>query len=396
MSQTQVAALPVSTPQQQAAGAAEAPPAVEVDNVSLSFQPGTRVLDGVTLDLRAQERLCLLGPSGSGKTTLLQLIAGFLRPGEGSIRILGSDQTRVPTHRRNIGVVFQQHALFPHMSVGNNVAFGLNCRGLPKRDVHDRVAEVLDLVELGHLRDRKPRQLSGGQQQRVAVARALAVRPGVLLMDEPFSSLDTKLRRGIREEIVALQEKLLIPTVLVTHDQEEALAFGHRIAVLNGGRVEQIGTPMEVYERPGTRFVASFVGDASFLDVEICGTTPAGNLVAASGDGQLLEAQSESAVAVGSRGAILLRPEWLTVIPDDADPSGPSDGRTGLRATVQRITYVGDATDCTVAIAGQSLVASLRPGGGRYQPASVGETVQLAWAGRQPWFYPEAAEVAAT
>lgn len=390
MTETQIEPERMTDPQQTPISP-EAVPAVEVASVSASFQPGVPVLDGITLELRAQERLCLLGPSGSGKTTLLQLIAGFLQPSGGTIRILGMDQARVPTHRRNIGIVFQQHALFPHMSVGDNVAFGLSCRALPKREVRSRVTEALDMVELGHLRNRRPRQLSGGQQQRVAVARALAVRPRVLLMDEPFSALDTKLRRGIREEVVALQEKLLIPTVLVTHDEEEALAFGHRIAVLNDGRIEQIGTPTEVYERPATRFVADFVGDANFLDVEIRDATADGTLVAVTDDGQVLEGRSDEPFTVGTRGSIMLRPEWLRIVPDTGTALPDA---TTLQATVRRITYLGDTTDCIVAVGGRSLLASIHADG-QYLPRDVGEAVAISWNGRRPRFYPDSGEAAA-
>jgi ABC-type Fe3+/spermidine/putrescine transport system ATPase subunit len=212
------------------------------------------------------EFLSVLGPSGCGKTTLLNCLAGFVRPVTGRIALDGEDLTAVPPHRRGLGLVFQSYALFPHMTVADNIAYGLKARNVPKAERRDRVREALHLVGLEDFAGRRPRQLSGGQQQRVAVARALATRPRVLLLDEPLSNLDAKLRREMRAELRALQQRLGITAVFVTHDQEEAMSMSDRVAVLNGGRIEQLGTPEDVYNRPATRFVAEFVGAANVVN----------------------------------------------------------------------------------------------------------------------------------
>jgi len=226
---------------------------------------GGTVLAVEELVISDGEFLSVLGPSGCGKTTLLNCLAGFVKPAAGTITLGGDDLTNVPPHRRGLGLVFQSYALFPHMSVADNVAYGLKARGVAKPERRDRVAEVLRLVGLEEFAGRRPRQLSGGQQQRVAVARALATRPRVLLLDEPLSNLDAKLRREMRTELRALQKELGITAVFVTHDQEEAMSMSDRVAVLSGGQIEQLGTPEDVYDRPATRFVAEFVGAANVV-----------------------------------------------------------------------------------------------------------------------------------
>jgi putative spermidine/putrescine transport system ATP-binding protein len=229
--------------------------------------PGTAhpAVDGVSLDLRRGALLALLGPSGCGKTTTLRMIAGLEVPDAGRVTVADRDVTALPPHRRNMGVVFQSYALFPHMSAAQNVAFGLEMRGVARGEREARVKESLALVGLSELAARKPAKLSGGQQQRVALARALAIRPDLLLLDEPLSALDAKLREGVRDEIRALQQRVGATTVFVTHDQTEALAMADLVAVMDRGRVEQLGTPEEVFERPATKFVAMFVGRATRL-----------------------------------------------------------------------------------------------------------------------------------
>jgi ABC-type Fe3+/spermidine/putrescine transport system ATPase subunit len=225
----------------------------------------TVAVAGVDLEVRDGEFLTLLGPSGCGKTTTLGLIAGFFPPSAGEIFLRGRPVAGLPPFKRDIGVVFQDYALFPHMTAGENVAFGLRMRGLPKAEIHSRVNEALDLVQLRGLAERRPLELSGGQRQRVALARALVIRPAVLLLDEPLSNLDLKLREEMRVEIAGLQRRLGITTVFVTHDQGEALVMSDRIAVMNAGRIEQLGSPADVYERPATRFVAQFIGRMNFF-----------------------------------------------------------------------------------------------------------------------------------
>ncbi|HZS33453.1 MAG TPA: ABC transporter ATP-binding protein, partial [Methylomirabilota bacterium] len=225
----------------------------------------TVAVAGIELAVDRAELVGVLGPSGCGKTTTLRIVAGFERPDQGDVVIQGRRVTALPPHRRDIGIVFQSYALFPHMTVFQNVAYGLRVRGLPKTGIADRVADALHLVHLRELADRYPRQLSGGQQQRVALARAVVIRPTVLLLDEPLSNLDARLRQEMRGELRRLQRRLEIATVFVTHDQEEALSMADRIVVMNAGRVEQIGTAEEIYTRPRTRFVAEFIGTCNFL-----------------------------------------------------------------------------------------------------------------------------------
>ena len=222
-------------------------------------------VDGVGLEVREGEFLTLLGPSGCGKTTTLGLIAGFFPPSAGEIYLKGRPVAGLPPFKRDIGVVFQDYALFPHMTAGENVAFGLRMRGIEKSRIQEQVDEALDLVQLRGLADRRPLELSGGQRQRVALARALVIHPTVLLLDEPLSNLDLKLREEMRVEIAGLQRRLGITTVFVTHDQGEALVMSDRIAVMNAGRIEQLGRPAEIYERPASRFVAEFIGRMNFF-----------------------------------------------------------------------------------------------------------------------------------
>jgi len=240
--------------------------AIKLDQVTKTFDGRVMAVDAVTLDIAAGEFFSLLGPSGCGKTTSLRMIAGFEHPDSGRVHVGGRDITDLPVHRRDMGMVFQSYALFPHRTVAENVAFGLRMREVPKPEIERRVAAALAQVALTGFETRKPGQLSGGQQQRVALARALVVEPPVLLCDEPLGALDRKLRQQMQFELKELQKRLGVTLVFVTHDQEEALAMSDRIAVMNGGKVEQVGTPTEIYERPRTRFVADFIGEINILD----------------------------------------------------------------------------------------------------------------------------------
>jgi iron(III) transport system ATP-binding protein len=245
--------------------------AVRIEQVTKRFDNTTAVA-GANLDIRPGELFTLLGPSGCGKTTLLRMLAGLERPDSGTIHFAEERVDDLPAHRRNIGMVFQNYAVFPHMSVAENVAYGLRARKLPEARVREQVAEALELVRMGEYGGRRPDQLSGGQQQRVALARALATRPGLLLMDEPLSNLDAKLRQAMREEIRRLQKAVGITTLYVTHDQEEALAISDRIGVMEAGRLLQVGTPVEIYSRPVHRAVAAFVGTCSFIAGRVPGS----------------------------------------------------------------------------------------------------------------------------
>ena len=245
---------------------ASASPDVELVGVTKRFG-GTAAVDRIDLEVHPGEFLSLLGPSGCGKTTTLRLIAGFERPDEGEVRIGGRDVSRVPPYKRDVNTVFQSYALFPHLTVQDNVAYGLKQRGLGRAERRTRAAEMLELVQLPGFGERKPRQLSGGQQQRVALARALVMNPRVLLLDEPLGALDLKVRKELQIELKRIQEEIGITFVYVTHDQEEALAMSDRVVVMNAGRIEQIGAPPEIYDRPATEWIASFIGDTNFLDV---------------------------------------------------------------------------------------------------------------------------------
>jgi iron(III) transport system ATP-binding protein len=281
---------------------------VRIDHVSFGYG-GAPVLDDIVLDVVEGEFFAFLGPSGSGKTTLLRLIAGFGAPTTGKILIGGRDVTRLAPWNRNVGMVFQSYALWPHMTVAKNVAFGLERRRLARAEISRKVDEVLALVGLSAYADRRPAQLSGGQQQRVALARTLVIEPEVLLLDEPLSNLDAKLRTDMRAEIRGLQRKLGLTAIYVTHDQEEANAIADRMAVLDGGKIQQIGGPLELYDNPANRFVATFLGTANLIDGEISAGgsfTGAGGFTLAGVEGEpgpaclSIRPQAMNLVAVGT------------------------------------------------------------------------------------------------
>ena len=319
----------------------------------------------VSLSVADGEFLVLLGPSGCGKTTTLRMVAGFIEPSAGQVRLGGIDVTLLPPWKRNAGMVFQSYALFPHLTVAQNIAFGLEMRKLPRADINRRVDEALALVRLGGYGGRLPRQLSGGQQQRVALARALAIRPDVLLLDEPLSNLDAKLRQEVRVEIRELQRQLGLTTVMVTHDQEEALTMADRLVVMNEGSVRQVGTQRDLYERPADRFVAGFVGRSTFLAgaVEAPGRfrTDGGLSLACSGP------QS-------GRGVLALRPERVEIA---ATPLGGLDNR--LPGTVEFVSYLGALIDIHVRLSpADRLVVQIANREGGFAP-DVGQSVHVGW-----------------
>ena len=292
--------------------AADSAVAVHFDDVTKRFGDVT-ALNQVSLAIRQGEFMTLLGPSGCGKTTLLNLAAGFLAPDSGEILIAGDRVNDVPTYKREIGMMFQNYALFPHMNVAANVAYGLKARHIARDERDRRVQEALTLVRLTGFEDRKPRQLSGGQQQRVALARALVINPTVLLLDEPFSALDKNLRGSMQVELREIQRKLNVTTIFVTHDQSEALSLSDRLAVMSEGRIRQLGTPQEIYRRPCDRFVASFVGDANVLRGRLDGIEGESAVIAVGiarvkvPRGPLMEAASSAPVE------LFVRPEHLTI-----------------------------------------------------------------------------------
>ncbi len=330
-----------------------------------------------SLELRRGEMVGFLGPSGCGKTTTLRMLAGLITPTAGRITLDGQDVTARPIHKRNIGLVFQSYALFPHMNVEQNIGYGLRMRRLAKPDIAKRVAEVVSMVELGGLETRRPRELSGGQQQRVALARAVVTNPALLLLDEPLSNLDARLRDGLRAELRSLQQRLAMTAIFVTHDQVEALSICDRVAVMNNGAIEQVDTPTAIYERPATPFVASFVGrinklrgrgrDDGGLDTPIGIVRPA------------------AAVAPGAEMQVLFRPHRVKLV------EGPrrSEQNNGAAGKIARVTFVGDMVHYDVAVEGGNITAERTTQSG--EPIlSVGTDVALTWASSDTLAFPEA------
>ncbi|MBK8158934.1 MAG: ABC transporter ATP-binding protein [Rhodospirillaceae bacterium] len=302
-------------------------------------------LDGVDLTFADGEFFGLLGPSGSGKTTLLRAIAGFIELDRGEIRIDGTDISRIPVHQRNIGMVFQNYALFPHMNVAENIAFGLDVRNVPAAEIKQRVGESLDLVRLSGLEQRRPKQLSGGQQQRVALARALVTRPQVLLLDEPLSALDKHLRQEMQVELRRIQRQIGITTIFVTHDQEEALTLSDRVAIFNKGQVVQAGSPRAVYERPVDRFAAGFLGEANFLDGRVSGIAGGVARVALSTGGEILTPAAD--LASNDSVLVALRPEKISI---DPAPAGAAAMPNRILGTVVAAIFSGSSLTYRIAV----------------------------------------------
>ena len=346
-------------------------PAVRVSGIHRSFGH-VQALRGVSFDVAEGEFLVLLGPSGSGKTTILRVIAGFEQLTEGNVDIRGRPIADVPPNRRDIGVVFQHFALFPHLTVFRNVAFGLEMRRVPRHELRERVAEALEMVRLVGFDDRMPNQLSGGQQQRVALARALVTRPAVLLLDEPLGSLDPHLRVEMQGEIRRLQQALAITAIMVTHDQEEAMTMADRIALLHEGRLQQIGTPREIYEAPASAFVARFIGAANIFDV-IEAHAHDGTLRVATQGGLTLTAVATQTNPPGGNTSVVVRPESIRFGTMTAGLENVFRGR------VTSITYMGAVTRCQVAIADNLEVTATLPTAAGHRPMSLGDEVSLGW-----------------
>jgi iron(III) transport system ATP-binding protein len=326
--------------------------AIDISGVNLSYGT-TRVLKNVDLAIRPGELFAFLGPSGCGKTTLLRLIAGFAQSQTGQVRLDGQDVASLPPWKRDVGMVFQSYALWPHMTVAQNVAFGLEERRRPRVEIEAKVAQALELVGLSELAQRRPAQLSGGQQQRVALARTIAIEPKVLLLDEPLSNLDAKMRVSVRRELRALQQRLGLTTIFVTHDQEEANTICDRIAVMEAGVIQQIGTPMELYERPANLFVANFLGTANILGADAGIAVPAGQ-------------------------RLVFRPQHAILAPvDGATLNGPVTNREFLGATVRYGVRIGG---------GEVLVDAPFQSGGELR--EVGEMVGISVPERRRLYLP--------
>ncbi len=338
---------------------------LDLINVSKSFG-SLAVVEDFSVQIEKGEFISFLGPSGCGKTTVLRMIAGFEMPTAGTLTINGKDQRPLKPNQRNIGMVFQAYALFPNMTVHDNVAFGLKVAGMAKPDIDKRVKEMLALIKLDHLAGRFPYQMSGGQQQRVALARAIAVKPQVLLLDEPLSALDAKIRVSLREEIRAIQQQLGITTVFVTHDQEEALSISDRIVVMNAGRADQIGTPFEIYNTPATRFVASFVGTLNLIEGKV--VDPDSNRILIGDQGVTLK-QSVTAYKPGDTVSLALRPEA-------ASPAESAKGDTALTGEVISVHFLGSVIRTRMNVAGNTISFDMF-NSPRRAPPTAGERVTV-------------------
>jgi putative spermidine/putrescine transport system ATP-binding protein len=355
--------------------------AVRFDSVTKRFGEAVALRE-VSLSVRRGEFMTLLGPSGCGKTTLLNLAAGFFSPDGGDIRIGGERVNDVPTYKREIGMMFQNYALFPHMSLADNIAYGLKVRHVPKKERHRRVEEVLALVRLTGLEGRKPRQLSGGQQQRVALARALVINPTVLLLDEPFSALDKNLRASMQVELREIQRKLRVTTIFVTHDQGEALSLSDRLAVMSEGRIRQLGTPEEIYRRPCDRFVASFVGDANVLRGRLDGLDGAHAVVTVGAARVKVPASPLRGAAASAPVDLFVRPEQLRMV-DAAEPCATSGT---VAAQVYQGGHVDLYIDCAESVRDRLLVRSAGHGAmtrwpiGAQVGISIGDDDAVAFA----------------
>jgi spermidine/putrescine transport system ATP-binding protein len=336
-------------------------------------------VDRVTIEIGRGEFFSLLGPSGCGKTTSLRMIAGFEEPDDGRIVLSGDDIAGVAPYRRNVNTVFQSYALFPHLTVHENVAFGLKRKRIPKGQIKERVRRYLDLVQLRGYDDRRPSQLSGGQQQRVALARALVNEPAVLLLDEPLGALDLKLRKQMQLELIRIQREVGVTFVYVTHDQEEALVMSDRLAVMSQGRVEQIGYPEDIYERPETRFVAGFIGTSNIIEARVVGRR--GDYLqveSAPGDRLLVPPPRGRAIRAGDLVAFTVRPEKLRVAPVDEQVAGEMCTTAG---TVEDVVYQGVSTQLVVRTDEGSTLVSFRQNSERVSDAGTpGSRARLVWS----------------
>jgi spermidine/putrescine ABC transporter ATP-binding subunit len=357
-------------------------PSLYLENLQKQFGRTTAV-DRVTLEIEDGEILTLLGPSGCGKTTTLRCIAGFVIPDDGEVYLGERRVTNLPPEKRDIGFVFQNYALWPHMTVFDNLAFGLRLKQVPRPEIKERVDKALALVRLSGFSERHPRQLSGGQQQRIALARALVIEPSVLLLDEPLSNLDAQLREEMRFEIRELQKNLAITAVYVTHDQAEALALSDRIAVMNKGVLTQVGTPEQIYNHPSNRFVAGFIGLSSFVEGTVTQLNPATDRAVVTTPDQVNISVPGHGLQLNQKVTLAIRPEHITLANGQVAP----EGANVLRGEVIRAAYLGDVIDYRIAI-GQWL---LRVHTATEVMLSPGENVQLAIPPQQITLIPDEA-----
>jgi spermidine/putrescine ABC transporter ATP-binding subunit len=362
---------------------------ISIEKVSKRFGDFVAV-DDVSLEIREGEFFALLGPSGCGKTTLLRMLAGLETPTEGRIAIDGADMTGVPPNKRPVNMVFQSYAVFPHMSVKDNVAYGLKIDGVPEKQRAARVFDALALVKLGEFAERKPDQLSGGQRQRVALARALVKKPKVLLLDEPLSALDAKLREQMRFELAQIQEKVGVTFVMVTHDQDEALAMASRCALMNRGLLQQVASPSDLYEYPNNRFVADFIGSINLYEGKLAVDEPGHAVVDSAALGALVYVDHGVTGATDAIVCVGIRPEKIEMSPHADGPplatAGVPAGANSVAGTIRHSAYLGSETVYEVALAGGGEMKVLRSNVHRYDERgfALGDTVWLSWSPRSP------------
>ncbi|MBO8164534.1 MAG: ABC transporter ATP-binding protein [Brevibacillus sp.] len=343
---------------------------VELRNIQKRFQQNVVVKD-FSLQVERGEFVSFLGPSGCGKTTTLNMIAGFLEPDEGDLFIKGKRMNGVPPYKRELGMVFQTYSLFPHMTVAENVAYGLKLRKVGRAEIEERVKRVLDLVKLPHVRDRYPKQLSGGQRQRIAIARALVIEPSLLLLDEPLSNLDAKLREELRDELKRLHQEIGVTTIFVTHDQEEALSLSDRIVVLNHGCVEQIGTPTEIYNQPASEFVHTFIGKTNKLSGRVTAVA-AGRVTVETDGGLTVEAgEQRQPFVAGQRVHVFIRPEKIRLTDAGRTPNGGS-------GQLVMASFLGAFTECEVRVGDHLLSVKVQMVDSTLN-LNPGQTVGCSW-----------------
>lgn len=359
---------------------------VELQSVHKCFG-GTVVVDNFSLGVERGECVTFLGPSGCGKTTTLNMIAGFLEPDGGELRIKGKSMRGVPANKRDLGMVFQTYSLFPHMTVGENVAYGLKLRKTTKSEMTDRVKKVLDLVKLPHVGDRYPKQLSGGQRQRIAIARALVTEPSLLLLDEPLSNLDAKLREELREEMKRLQQEIGVTTIFVTHDQEEAMYLSDRIAVLDHGAVEQIGTPEQIYHEPASAFVHEFVGKSNRFEATVVAVHEQWGELRTAGGMKLKAQRKKYPFKEGEQVLAYVRPEHIRMEAAMSAGGDSADEDNNMSGIVSLVSFLGSYGEMAVLTADGSI--SVRTHSQRrHHHVSDGEHVKLAWAEQDVVVFP--------
>jgi putative spermidine/putrescine transport system ATP-binding protein len=352
------------------------PSFISFSGVSKSYDGANYVVDDLNLDVRKGEFLSLLGPSGSGKTTTLMMLAGFESPTQGEIRLDGKRLDDKPPHQRDIGMVFQNYALFPHLTIAENVAFPLSVRRVSRADQKARVKRALEMIELPHLANRRPAQLSGGQQQRVALARALVFEPSVVLMDEPLGALDKRLRETMQYEIMRLHRELSLTIVYVTHDQAEALTMSDRVAVFSDGRIQQAATPTELYENAQNAFVANFVGENNGLKGRVV-TVKDGWATLALAEGSIIRGRCEQGLREGDEAMLALRPERAHI---PGAEGMQVDAQTNVvRARVQELVYCGDHHRVHLTLGSRDALVAKIPNTQRHALPSAGHTIEVAW-----------------